>query len=57
LAEADFVLVLDSDVPWIPSKNGPNPQARIFRCSTKLAGLVEGTQEVYLSEHPLTNLP
>src|SRR5215469_6032112 len=30
LAEADFVLVMDSDVPWIPSKNGPNPQARIF---------------------------
>ena len=29
LAEADFVLVLDSDVPWIPSKNGPNPKARI----------------------------
>jgi len=30
LAEADFVLVLDSDVPWIPSKNGPNPKARIY---------------------------
>jgi acetolactate synthase-1/2/3 large subunit len=30
LAEADCVLVLDSDVPWIPSKNGPSPQARIY---------------------------
>ncbi|HEY7336761.1 MAG TPA: thiamine pyrophosphate-requiring protein [Bryobacteraceae bacterium] len=30
LAEADFVLVLDSDVPWIPSKNAPNPRARIY---------------------------
>jgi acetolactate synthase I/II/III large subunit len=30
LAEADFVLVLDSDVPWIPSKNRPDPQARIY---------------------------
>ena len=30
LAESDFVLVLDSDVPWIPSKNKPNPQARIY---------------------------
>jgi acetolactate synthase-1/2/3 large subunit len=30
LAEADFVLVLDSDVPWIPSKNKPNSQARIY---------------------------
>ncbi|MBV8844675.1 MAG: thiamine pyrophosphate-requiring protein [Bryobacterales bacterium] len=30
LAEADFVLVMDSDVPWIPSKNGPSPEARIY---------------------------
>ncbi|HLH44987.1 MAG TPA: thiamine pyrophosphate-requiring protein [Bryobacteraceae bacterium] len=30
LAQADFVLVLDSDVPWIPSKNKPHPQAPIF---------------------------
>jgi len=30
LAEADFVLVLDSDVPWIPFKNGPGPRARIY---------------------------
>jgi acetolactate synthase I/II/III large subunit len=30
LAEADFVLVLDSDVPWIPFKNAPSPNARIY---------------------------
>lgn len=30
LAEADVVLVLDSDVPWIPTVNRPSPQARIF---------------------------
>ena len=30
LAEADFVLVLDSEVPWIPFKNGPSSQARVY---------------------------
>jgi acetolactate synthase-1/2/3 large subunit len=30
LEEADVVLVLGSDVPWIPTKNRPNAQARIF---------------------------
>src|SRR5690606_38030172 len=30
LAEADLVLVLDSDVPWIPSVNRPSPGARII---------------------------
>ena len=29
LAEADVVLVLDSDVPWIPTVSRPSPQARI----------------------------
>ena len=29
LAEADFILVLDSDVPWIPSINKPSPRAVI----------------------------
>ncbi|PWC36497.1 thiamine pyrophosphate-requiring protein [Azospirillum sp. TSO35-2] len=29
LAEADYVLVLDSDIPWIPTVNRPNPQATI----------------------------
>jgi len=29
LAEADVVLVLDSDVPWIPAHNKPNPKALI----------------------------
>ena len=30
LAEADVILVLDSDVPWIPSVSRPDPAARIF---------------------------
>lgn len=30
LAEADVVLVLGSDVPWIPTKNRPAETARIF---------------------------
>jgi acetolactate synthase-1/2/3 large subunit len=29
IAEADFVLVVESDVPWIPSIEGPPPGARI----------------------------
>ena len=30
LAEADFVLVLESDVPWIPTVNRPGPEACIY---------------------------
>jgi acetolactate synthase I/II/III large subunit len=30
LAEADVVLVLDSDVPWIPSVNRPGPDAAVY---------------------------
>jgi acetolactate synthase-1/2/3 large subunit len=30
LAEADVVLVVDSDVPWIPAVNAPSPQAAVF---------------------------
>jgi acetolactate synthase-1/2/3 large subunit len=30
LAEADVVLVIDSDVPWIPSVNRPGPAAAIY---------------------------
>ncbi|HHW37300.1 MAG TPA: thiamine pyrophosphate-requiring protein [Bacillales bacterium] len=30
LAEADFVLVLDSDVPWIPTKNKASDDATIY---------------------------
>jgi acetolactate synthase-1/2/3 large subunit len=29
LAEADFIVVVDSDVPWIPSVSRPRPEARI----------------------------
>lgn len=31
LAEADLVLVIDSDVPWIPTINRPQPNAKIFQ--------------------------
>ncbi|RXG50480.1 hypothetical protein VDGE_09113 [Verticillium dahliae] len=30
LAEADVVLVVDSDVPWIPSESRPSDEARVF---------------------------
>src|SRR6185436_16115716 len=30
LAEADAVLVIDSDVPWIPTVSRPSPKATIF---------------------------
>jgi acetolactate synthase-1/2/3 large subunit len=30
LAEADVVLVIDSDVPWIPAVNRPDPAATVF---------------------------
>ena len=30
LAQADVVLVIGSDVPWIPSVNRPSPDARIY---------------------------
>jgi thiamine pyrophosphate-dependent acetolactate synthase large subunit-like protein len=28
--DADVILVLDCDVPWIPSQNPPNPDAKIY---------------------------
>ncbi|GAA1766767.1 thiamine pyrophosphate-requiring protein [Streptomonospora arabica] len=34
LAEADTVLALDTDVPWIPLSNPPRPDARIFVIDT-----------------------
>ena len=34
LAEADVVLVLDSDVPWVPAVNRPGRQADIFHIDT-----------------------
>ena len=30
LADADVILILDCDVPWIPLVNRPNPAAKIF---------------------------
>lgn len=34
LAEADVILVVDSDVPWIPLVNKPSENARIFHIDT-----------------------
>ncbi|MGH8261318.1 MAG: thiamine pyrophosphate-requiring protein [Steroidobacteraceae bacterium] len=34
LAEADTILVVDSDVPWIPQINRPSPHARILHIDT-----------------------
>lgn len=33
LDKADLVLVLDSEVPWIPDRGPPNPSATIIHCS------------------------
>jgi len=30
LAEADVILVIDSDVPWMPTVNKPDPNARVY---------------------------
>ena len=30
IADADFVLALDTNVPWVPAKRGPSPDARIY---------------------------
>jgi acetolactate synthase-1/2/3 large subunit len=31
LADADVILLLDTDVPWIPTVNRPKPEARIYQ--------------------------
>src|SRR5699024_5658773 len=30
LAESDFILVIDSDIPWIPTKNKPKKDAAVY---------------------------
>jgi acetolactate synthase-1/2/3 large subunit len=30
IAEADVIVILDSDVPWLPSGESPNPDSRVF---------------------------
>ena len=47
LAEADFVLVLDSDVPWIPAFNKPTEGAKI--CHIDIDPLKERTPLWYIS--------
>lgn len=34
LAQADFVLVIDSDVPWMPFKNKPSKDSKIYYIDT-----------------------
>ena len=46
LAAADVVLVLDSDIPWIPTINRPSPSARIFHVDLDV--LKEGTPLHYI---------
>lgn len=46
LAEADLVLVVDADVPWIPAQSKPSPNARIFHLDCD--PLKEGTTLWYL---------
>src|SRR5579872_4449072 len=47
LAEADLVLVLDSDVPWIPAFNKPSESAKI--CHIDIDPLKERTPLWYIS--------
>jgi acetolactate synthase-1/2/3 large subunit len=47
LADADLVLVLDSDVPWIPAFNKPGESARI--CHIDIDPLKERTPLWYIS--------
>ena len=49
LAEADVVLVLDSDVPWIPTINRPADEARIFHIDVD--PLKERTPLWYIKAH------
>jgi len=46
LAEADLVLVLDSDVPWIPAFNKPSPAATV--CHIDIDPLKERTPLWYI---------
>ena len=49
LADADVVLVLDSDVPWIPTLNKPATDARIFHIDVD--PLKEATPLWYIKAH------
>lgn len=33
LDHADLVLVVDSEVPWVPDRGSPNPTAKVIHCS------------------------
>lgn len=46
LAEADVVLVIDADVPWISAQSKPSPSARVFHMDVD--PLKEGTTLWYL---------
>lgn len=49
LGEADVVLVLDSDVPWIPTVSRPRPDATIFHVDTD--PLKRSTPLWYIGSH------
>jgi acetolactate synthase-1/2/3 large subunit len=49
LAEADVVLVVDSDVPWIPTINKPAKDARIFHID--IDPLKDSTPLWYINAH------
>ena len=66
LKEADLVLVVDCDVPWIPKEGGPRPEAKVihigpdplfaryplrgFRTDIALTGAVPSTLQAILRE-------
>lgn len=49
LVEADVILVLDSDVPWIPTVSRPSPDATIFHID--IDPLKESTPLWYMGAH------
>ena len=49
LAEADVILAIDSDVPWIPTVNRPAPEAKILHIDVD--PLKEGMTLWYLGAH------
>ncbi len=49
LAEADVILVLDSDVPWIPTNSKPREDARVFHIDVD--PLKEATPLWYIKAH------
>jgi len=49
LREADLILIIDSNLPWIPAENQPNPKAKIYYLD--IDPLKEATPLWYIPSH------